>query len=285
MLRTWRLTQRGRKAISLPKNIFAQLLKLTLDQCESTSGLNLIAGFRKCGIHPVSRREVLEILPGYAAADVQTSVGETFQEYLKDIQESDLNIKPCRKFQLPVEAGKAVSAEEVEKLYKNKIDEQNKKKENPVKRGRPVGSKNVKGKKKKQENNTAADLSVPKNTNIGDKSHSDTDLMCNNNSKTNFAVPESNDEMGNENYCNAINVLHIGLDDTRAASPESDTEDVPIISTVVASIHTAPQEGTLRSPGKKPKTTLKKYWDSFDNLDRIEKWQEEDMKINKRKEE
>ncbi|CAG9572954.1 unnamed protein product [Danaus chrysippus] len=225
VLRTWRLTQRGRKAISLPKNVFAQLLKLTLDQCESTAGLNLIAGFRKCGIHPVSRREVLQILPGYAATDVQTSVGETFKEYLKEVRESDLNIKSCRKFQLPVEAGKAVSAEEVETFYKNKIDEQTKKKEKPVKRGRPVGSKNVNGKKKKtieQKNNTAADLSVPKNMNIGDRSHSDADIMSN--------VPEtiaSNDDMGKENYCNTINVLYIGLEDTRAANPESDTKERP----------------------------------------------------------
>lgn len=42
--------------------MFTQVVKLTLEQCESTAGLNLMTGFRKCGIYSLSRR-VLHILP------------------------------------------------------------------------------------------------------------------------------------------------------------------------------------------------------------------------------
>lgn len=148
VLNKWRQTQRGRKTGALPKNVFCQLMNSALQINESTAGINLIAGFRKCGIFPCSRTEVLQLLPSYATGHIQATVGETFKEYLQEIRASDLNIKTTKKFQLPVKAGKSISAEEVELFYKNRQKEQEKKNENPMKKGRPKGSKNKKTTKK-----------------------------------------------------------------------------------------------------------------------------------------
>lgn len=151
VLNKWRQTERGRKAGALPKNVFCQLVNSALQLNESTAGINMIAGFRKCGIFPCSRIEVLQVLPSYATGHIQATVGDTFREYLQEIRAADLNIKTTKKFQLPVKAGKSISAEEVENFYKNRQKEQEKKKENPVKKGRPKGSKNKKTTKKSEE--------------------------------------------------------------------------------------------------------------------------------------
>lgn len=49
--------------------MFAQMEKVTLEQCDSTAGLNLTTLFRKCEIYPLSRRESLHILPRFATGN------------------------------------------------------------------------------------------------------------------------------------------------------------------------------------------------------------------------
>ncbi|CAK1578267.1 unnamed protein product [Parnassius mnemosyne] len=110
------------------------------------------------GLQPFSPSTVLNKLPRYTSqADVCDSIGTSFINYIEEIRQGDLHVKKGRKFQLPVTAGKSVSAEEVKKYYEERdntnksiglkgaeSDAQTKKK------GRPLGSKN---KKKKKINN------------------------------------------------------------------------------------------------------------------------------------
>lgn len=68
-----------------------------------------------------------KFLPSFATGQIQATVGETFKKYLQEIRASDLNIKTSKKFQLPVKAGKSISAE-VENFYKNRQKSRRKRK-------------------------------------------------------------------------------------------------------------------------------------------------------------
>ncbi|CAK1578268.1 unnamed protein product [Parnassius mnemosyne] len=130
----------------------------SLNNIEGTSSDNVKAGFQSYGLQPFSPSTVLNKLPRYTSqADVCDSIGTSFINYIEEIRQGDLHVKKGRKFQLPVTAGKSVSAEEVKKYYEERdntnksiglkgaeSDAQTKKK------GRPLGSKN---KKKKKINN------------------------------------------------------------------------------------------------------------------------------------
>lgn len=60
-LSCWQKKSAGSAAIALPKDIFWDLVNKAIEQNETTEE-NLIEGFKKCGIHPLSRFEVLQIL-------------------------------------------------------------------------------------------------------------------------------------------------------------------------------------------------------------------------------
>ncbi|CAB3250496.1 unnamed protein product [Arctia plantaginis] len=152
VLDSYRNTSRGKKVLALPKSLFAQLIKITLENIKVTSAENMKAGFRSCGLYPFSPQTVLSKLPTYTSqTEVRESVAESFVNFIEEVRQSDLNVVgKARKFQLPVTAGKSVSAEEVEEYQKNR-EKENKGK--PVtegkKRGRPKGSTN-KGKVNKK---------------------------------------------------------------------------------------------------------------------------------------
>lgn len=137
-LATWRNTSNGKKVVALPKAIFSQLLKTTLDMGQTTCSLNLIKGFNCSGIFPVDRDVSLKKLPLYAtpSAELNESIGVEFKHYLENIRHNELqHVSRARKYCLPVEPGKSVSVEEVEAFYKNKEEEEKKKKERMKTRG------------------------------------------------------------------------------------------------------------------------------------------------------
>lgn len=123
ILYDWRQTREGKRAVALPKSLFCQLLKLTLEMGKSTASSNLVKGFLATGIHPVDQDRVIRKLPQYAkdAARITEDVGESFKSFIRDVRTSDLEkIERPRKFKLPVEPGKSVSVEDVETFYENK---------------------------------------------------------------------------------------------------------------------------------------------------------------------
>lgn len=122
VLQQWRETRQGKVTVALPKSVFSQLLKKTLDLGEATASQNLVKGFEKAGIFPLNRDRVLSQLPAFARSDtINDSIGEEFQRYLENIRKSDLGtVERPRKYRLPIEPGKSVSAEEVQKFYEDK---------------------------------------------------------------------------------------------------------------------------------------------------------------------
>lgn len=123
VLMKWRETKGGKKTVALPKSVFCQLLKASLDRGKETAAQNLKKGFEATGIYPLNRQKVLQNLPLYARTltEINESIGEQFKVYLENVRKNDLeNVQRARKFCLPVTAGKSVSVEEVNQYYQNK---------------------------------------------------------------------------------------------------------------------------------------------------------------------
>ncbi|XP_063244589.1 uncharacterized protein LOC134544837 [Bacillus rossius redtenbacheri] len=130
VLSSWRETKGGKKVVALPKAVFCQLLKATLEKGQETGCNNLRKGFECSGLNPVNRDKVLQKLPMYARTtdEVREDVGNEFRKYIESVRTNDLSaVHRARKFCLPVRAGKSVSVEEVEAYYANKETEEKQK--------------------------------------------------------------------------------------------------------------------------------------------------------------
>lgn len=68
-----------------------------------------MSGFRKCGIHPFSPKEVLDQLPHVVEVDQTTQVSQTFIDHLEGLRQGNGNrgARGKRK-KLNVESGKSV---------------------------------------------------------------------------------------------------------------------------------------------------------------------------------
>nr|CAH7741545.1 unnamed protein product [Callosobruchus chinensis] len=84
VLTEWKQSESGKLVPTLPKDIFPRLLKKALDNIEPHVRENIKAGFKKAGIHPISKDEVLKRLPSSSASVNLELVGETFIQHLKE---------------------------------------------------------------------------------------------------------------------------------------------------------------------------------------------------------
>ena len=111
-LEEWKLNNRG----SIPKDRFPAKLKQTLDSIDDNGRTkkNLIAGFRKTGIHPLCAEKVLEQVPQteeeeYANSNVGNAINQSFEVYMKQLfqKETQPLKKKCKK-KLNIPPGKSV---------------------------------------------------------------------------------------------------------------------------------------------------------------------------------
>lgn len=120
ILGAWKVKHTG--APTLPKADFPKHLKLAVDSLKSSH--NLKAGFKKCGIYPFSREELLSQLPEEHAAETQEAAGNkesvsaTLIEFLKEKRfgnpdDGERVVKRTKAIQ--VQPGKSVSLEELER--------------------------------------------------------------------------------------------------------------------------------------------------------------------------
>nr|XP_047135484.1 uncharacterized protein LOC124812650 [Hydra vulgaris] len=115
VLNQWRKTSRGKKVNNLPKYLFTQLIKSTLNVGKENLEHNFQAGFKTTGIYPFVPEHVLSKLSSFTNIDIQLNIEEPFRNYVDDIH---LNYEVSKKFKLPITAGKSVSATKVEAYYK-----------------------------------------------------------------------------------------------------------------------------------------------------------------------
>lgn len=73
----------GLKSGNLEKSKFPHLLKKLMNVLEPTSKDNLISGFKKCGIHPISLDELLKRLP-QTTTDPEGLIEDTFLQSLEE---------------------------------------------------------------------------------------------------------------------------------------------------------------------------------------------------------
>jgi len=122
----WRkiLTQwkegRGRKLASIPQDQFPRLLSLLMTKLNEHSRENLIAGFRKTGIWPLDKSQVLPRLPESAAcasgaAATGELVSQSFIEHLNTARHGgdDKGVERARRRKVCAVPGISIAAEDI----------------------------------------------------------------------------------------------------------------------------------------------------------------------------
>ncbi len=81
----------GRNACSLQKDVFPRLLSKLHNEIGANSSENLKSGFRKAGLFPLNKNEVLKMIPSgkEQQQQVANSVTDAFVEYLKSMRYGD----------------------------------------------------------------------------------------------------------------------------------------------------------------------------------------------------
>ncbi|VEN60718.1 unnamed protein product [Callosobruchus maculatus] len=114
ILDTWKESSRGSRYTTIPKEEFPSLLKSLMQTLEEKSSENLKSGFRKCGIFPSNREQVLNRLTFRnvtADNEVIRNVSDSFIEHLTKIRcDSTKTRQIRRKKRLNVPPGKSISA-------------------------------------------------------------------------------------------------------------------------------------------------------------------------------
>ncbi|XP_012553005.2 uncharacterized protein LOC105842971 [Bombyx mori] len=111
ILLRWKKTD-GRSQATVPKGCFPRLLKLLINELSENVDSNLKAGFRKAGIIPIDRNEVLSRLPKENTEDPEKSryaVDKSVLDILKEMRYGTINIKePAHKSKINVDSGKSL---------------------------------------------------------------------------------------------------------------------------------------------------------------------------------
>lgn len=111
ILLKWKKTD-GRTQASVPKGCFPRLLKQLINDLSENVESNIKAGFRKAGIIPIDRDQVLSKLPNNDNIDPEKSryaVDKSVLDILKEMRYGTMNItEPTRKRKLDAEAGKSL---------------------------------------------------------------------------------------------------------------------------------------------------------------------------------
>lgn len=108
----------GRNLPSVPKDKFPRLLNNLLKAIMTNASNSIKSGFRKCGIVPVNKEEVLKMLPSQPiqseaqAATEREMIDQTFVNVLKAMRYEDTaSTKTKKKTKLKVEPGQSVAVD------------------------------------------------------------------------------------------------------------------------------------------------------------------------------
>lgn len=114
ILENWRMGA-GRKAAGIPKDRFPHLLKVLHDSIEVNKEANIKAGFRKCGIYPLNRDEVLKQLPCRVEEGAEEHISNAVVDVLKSLRYADTTVvQKKRRKKVDVPAGKSVKGADFE---------------------------------------------------------------------------------------------------------------------------------------------------------------------------
>ena len=113
MLSKWKLGP-GKNKPTLPKDLFPNQLRKLLGSMADCMPTNIPSGFRKCGICPLDRNQVLGRLPR-GAADQQheepaNQIREAFLQNLNALRYPENDPDTKRRKMVNVEAGKSITS-------------------------------------------------------------------------------------------------------------------------------------------------------------------------------
>ena len=126
----------GSAACSLPKEQFPRLLTELVKDLAANGEQNLKSGFRKAGIVPFEKKQVITRLPIYDDnTELDDSgnpliISQSFLDHLKKSRESPLDgdNKRVRRRKVDIEPGKSVTSADVAKIASEKTSRQNSRK-------------------------------------------------------------------------------------------------------------------------------------------------------------
>jgi hypothetical protein len=134
----------GSKEKSLPKSVFPRLLNSLYNKIQTNAETNLKSGFKKTGIFPLNRQEVLSRLPDCSSeANNDTNiVSESVIDLLKLMRQGEEEEPQKKKKRLEVVPGKSVDDTEILSLKdKNKETKEKSKKGGKPNKGKIKSSK------------------------------------------------------------------------------------------------------------------------------------------------
>lgn len=110
----WKSTPLGTRLPSIPKDTFPSLLKELIEKLAVNGPSNLRSGFRKTGIFPTDRMQVLGRLPSTRPACNIEAISSSFVEHLNTLRAGDNVATPKRKrSKVNVEPGKSIGPEDI----------------------------------------------------------------------------------------------------------------------------------------------------------------------------
>lgn len=115
ILDEWKSTPVGRRLPTVPKDVFPSLLKKLYEKIAPNSESNLKSGFRKAGICPLDRQQVLDRIPNSDRQQTNlTLVNKTFTDFLQVSRLSETTPRVIRKKKkVNVEAGKSIGLDDI----------------------------------------------------------------------------------------------------------------------------------------------------------------------------
>lgn len=116
---------KAKNASTIPKDTFPKLLRKLMTELPNQEA-NLIAGFEKCGIHPLSSEPVLKRLPNNGGPgtnhhlDANSPISDAFTAQLQQLRNGDSN-KPTRqrRKKINVVPGRSIGSEDCEEAVNN----------------------------------------------------------------------------------------------------------------------------------------------------------------------
>lgn len=162
ILTQWKQSESGKTVSTMPKDIFPQLLKKCLDELEPNIKENLKSGFRKAGIYPIDKDEVLKRLPTTNASVNLELVGESFIHHLQQKRKEVVKPRLTKRQKLEVPSGKSITAIDIiqyeegkkkqkeEKKREKEMEKEKKKKEKEKEKQEKIRQRYLEKKRKPQ---------------------------------------------------------------------------------------------------------------------------------------
>ncbi|KAG8230586.1 hypothetical protein J437_LFUL004499 [Ladona fulva] len=112
ILTKWKQSEAGKRVASLPKDQFPMQLRTVLDEIQPSLSKNLKAGFKKAGIYPANKDEILCRLPKQDRSVNRDLVGGAFLAHLNEKRREF--IKPLvKKKKIQVALGRSITAADI----------------------------------------------------------------------------------------------------------------------------------------------------------------------------